>query len=189
VPAPMTCRTMKTVTAPLTMNVTVAMIERGDSRLTPQTPWPLVQPPPRLAPKPTMRPAPMRTAGDVAGRPWNGSRAVTRRSTPPATSPATKSARQRTSPRRGVRSPPTIPLTPAIRPFKSRSAAALRPITMPPKIGVAMVTAESRFRSSGADISRVGVVGGTRAAFALLGKTRVSRRESATRTRGRCRHG
>ena len=39
------------------MKVPVATIERGDSLASPQIPWPLVQPDPSVAPKPTSRPA------------------------------------------------------------------------------------------------------------------------------------
>ena len=47
----------KTVTAAAAMNVPVATRERGEPRPTPQTPWPLVQPAPSRAPKPTSNPA------------------------------------------------------------------------------------------------------------------------------------
>ncbi len=39
------------------MNTAVAVIERGERRAMPQTPWPDVQPPPRRVPKPTRSPA------------------------------------------------------------------------------------------------------------------------------------
>jgi hypothetical protein len=42
----------------------VAAIERGERRATPQTPWPLVQPLPSLVPKPTSRPAVIRSGTD-----------------------------------------------------------------------------------------------------------------------------
>jgi hypothetical protein len=46
------------------MNVTVAASDRGDSRLRPQTPCPLVQPLPNRVPKPTSRPATTSAAGE-----------------------------------------------------------------------------------------------------------------------------
>src|SRR5687768_17040003 len=46
--------------------------------------------------------------------------------------PATKARRQTISPRRGVSSPPTMPLMPAMRPFSSTSIAAAMPMRMPP---------------------------------------------------------
>lgn len=43
------------------MKVAVAASERGDKRARPHTPWPLVHPPPEVAPKPTRKPpVPMR---------------------------------------------------------------------------------------------------------------------------------
>lgn len=48
---------MATVTMPVAMNVSVATMERGDSRDRPQTPCPLVQPEPTRVPTPTARPA------------------------------------------------------------------------------------------------------------------------------------
>src|SRR5712671_1043613 len=43
------------------MKMTVAAMERLDRRATPQMPWPEVQPPPSLVPKPTSRPAAITT--------------------------------------------------------------------------------------------------------------------------------
>jgi hypothetical protein len=39
------------------MKVRVAAMDRGDSRAMPQTPWPDVQPEPKVTPIPTMNPA------------------------------------------------------------------------------------------------------------------------------------
>ena len=47
------------------MKVSVATIDRGDARPIPQTPWPLVQPPPTRVPAPVRRP-PMMITGMVA---------------------------------------------------------------------------------------------------------------------------
>jgi len=44
------------------MNTSVAVIERGESRAMPHTPWPDVQPPPSRVPKPTRSPAAMAIA-------------------------------------------------------------------------------------------------------------------------------
>ena len=48
---------MHTATKAVDMKVAGAPKERGDSRDRPQTPWPLVQPPPNTAPKPPSSPA------------------------------------------------------------------------------------------------------------------------------------
>ena len=50
---------MKLVATAVAMNSAVAVSERGDSLASPQTPCPLVQPPPRRVPKPTNSPAAM----------------------------------------------------------------------------------------------------------------------------------
>ena len=50
-------RAMNTVTAAAMINSPVAVLDRIDRRAIPQTPWPLVQPPPKRVPKPTYRPA------------------------------------------------------------------------------------------------------------------------------------
>src|SRR5260370_27326363 len=54
--APPPWRTRKTVSMPAAKNVSVAPIDRTESRLMPHTPWPLVQPPESLVPTPTKRP-------------------------------------------------------------------------------------------------------------------------------------
>ena len=48
-----------TVNTAAVMNVATATSDRGDSRASPTTPWPLVQPEPIREPKPTSRPAMM----------------------------------------------------------------------------------------------------------------------------------
>ena len=48
---------MATTTTALAMKIAVATIDRAESRATPHTPWPEVQPPPSRAPKPTRSPA------------------------------------------------------------------------------------------------------------------------------------
>ncbi len=42
---------------PVARNVATAAMEREDSRASPSTPWPLVQPEPMREPKPTSKPA------------------------------------------------------------------------------------------------------------------------------------
>src|SRR5712691_1809974 len=59
---PSRCRTTNTLAIPVTRNVSVATIERAESRLIPHTPCPLVQPPPCAVPNPTRTPA-SRTSG------------------------------------------------------------------------------------------------------------------------------
>src|SRR6202044_1506920 len=54
---PITWRTRSTVSAPQIMKVSVAATDRAESRLSPQTPCPLVQPLPSRVPKPTRSPA------------------------------------------------------------------------------------------------------------------------------------
>ena len=67
---------MSTVAIPAAMNAAVATIDRCDRRLTPHTPCPLVHPLPIRVPKPTSKPATMRT-----GHPANlaGSQSVASR--------------------------------------------------------------------------------------------------------------
>jgi hypothetical protein len=47
---------MNTVKIPIATNVAVATIEFTDSLPIPHIPWPEVQPPPSLVPKPTKKP-------------------------------------------------------------------------------------------------------------------------------------
>ena len=61
---------MKLVATAVTMNSAVAVSERGDSLASPQTPCPLVQPPPRRVPKPTNSPAAMTIGVDGGSCTW-----------------------------------------------------------------------------------------------------------------------
>src|SRR5690606_33662508 len=63
---PMTWRTTKTVMAVVPMKVSVARMERGDSRAMPQTTWPDVQPEPKWTPAPTSSP-PATSQGAAGG--------------------------------------------------------------------------------------------------------------------------
>ena len=51
------------MTTAVAMKMAVATSERGESRANPQTPCPLVQPPPRRVPKPTSSPPAMTISG------------------------------------------------------------------------------------------------------------------------------
>ena len=53
------------MTTAVGMKRAVAISERGESRANPQTPCPLVQPPPRRVPKPTSSPPAMTMSGGV----------------------------------------------------------------------------------------------------------------------------
>ena len=60
-----------TVAKPAPMNASVATSERGESRERPQTPCPLVQPPPSRVPNPTRTPAaPVRTVPRLKAFYW-----------------------------------------------------------------------------------------------------------------------
>ena len=120
-------------TIAVTMNTTVAAIERGDSRAIPQTPWPEVQPPPSRVPNPISSPAPTITdpaRGHLRQRQRRaGQRANQRRGDKPGDERkppvAVVRARQRDSRRH-------MPLIPAMRPVSSINSAAERPIKAPP---------------------------------------------------------
>ncbi len=125
-----------TVAKPVTMKVAVATIERGESRLTPHTPWPLVQPLAMTEPMPTIRPA--RTTAQTGRCKLESSEPGTSHCirAPPTASPPTKASRQAQSPGRGASRPLEIPLTPAMRPLKSSMMAAAKPINMPPATAI-----------------------------------------------------
>src|SRR3984893_17731716 len=114
------------------MKITVATMERLDRRAIPQMPWPEVQPPPSLVPKPTSRPAPVITVqlagsfGIGIGCPIQPAISGARMS------PAIKAMRQSLSSLLKFSRPPKIPLMPAMRPVKSISKTADRPIRPPP---------------------------------------------------------
>ena len=102
----------KTVTIAVAMNVSVAAIERGESRPTPHTPWPLVQPLPSRVPKPTSRPAAIsRGTEDVTA--MSGRRISSDTAAAPKGSPTTNAAAGRQGgPASAIRTRvATIPLT------------------------------------------------------------------------------
>src|SRR5690606_27878954 len=92
--APHKCRSTKTVSAPVSMKVAVATMERGESRARPQTPWPLVQPLPRRAPKPTSRPPMMSSSGEASSCTTGARLCTTETSITPTGIPTTKARRQ-----------------------------------------------------------------------------------------------
>ncbi|MNV77396.1 hypothetical protein D3C71_1708100 [compost metagenome] len=57
---------MKVVSIAVVMNTPTATSERNDSRPSPQTPWPLVHPPPIWVPTPTSSPP---TTSRMGGKP------------------------------------------------------------------------------------------------------------------------
>jgi hypothetical protein len=61
--APITWRTKKTVRVVEAMKVIVAARDRRDRRAKPQTPWPEVQPDPKVTPTPTSSPPRIKTPG------------------------------------------------------------------------------------------------------------------------------
>lgn len=118
--------------APKVINVTVATIERFDSRLMPHTPWPLVHPPPSWVPKPTRRPAMTRCQRLRWRLESNASGRIQRTSHPAETSPARIINRQTISPSLGRTSPPKIPEIPKILPLNKRSTEVDVPMIAPP---------------------------------------------------------
>lgn len=130
--APRAWRMTATTMAAIAIKTMVATIERVENRAIPQTPCPDVQPPPSREPKPTSRPAtPMSSQlvgiwGSARGRP-----AKPKRIGAPIR-PARNANRQPLSRVAVDSAPPRIPLTPAMRPFKTISNAEARPIKQPP---------------------------------------------------------
>src|SRR5690606_1684509 len=92
--SPPSARTAATVAAPRPQKVAVAAIERPDKRLTPQIPWPLVQPFPTRVPSPTSTPAIPITGS--AGHPGSPAarKASGGASAPASTRPARNARRQ-----------------------------------------------------------------------------------------------
>ena len=117
-------------TAAKAMKVRTAASERVDSRASPQTPWPDVQPEPSAVPTPTSSPA--------SAIPGSESGTVCERSPPArptksgaASKPATKAMRHDRSP--PSTAPVVMPEMPAMRPKKSITRTADSPIRTPPK--------------------------------------------------------
>src|SRR5690606_14500326 len=103
------------------------------SRDRPQTPWPDVQPDPKLAPRPTITP-PMAIILGLTGTSSAGQAPVTMKISPGAsTMPSTNAARQANSDRLSAKTEPeTMPVAPKIRPRPSIRSTAASPIRRPP---------------------------------------------------------
>ena len=121
---------------PMAMNVITLASDRTDPRLSPQTPWPLVQPLAMRVPKPTSKPATTRPPVPATG--CDAGKGATSCQTHGATkSPATKSRRVRSaaiglfviSARKGLASSDVMP---AMRPLPSTKIPLARPISRPP---------------------------------------------------------
>ena len=104
---PKTWRATKTVTNAVAMKTPVAANERGESRARPQTPWPLVQPEPSRAPKPTSRPEATRT-GQFAAKTGAAAPHKPRAIGAERTSPTISDQRHGASASRISSAPPTI---------------------------------------------------------------------------------
>lgn len=105
---------MNTTTAAVAMNVTVATIDRTDSRAMPHTACPDVQPLPSRVPKPTSKPAGINHSKVlcVMGKLGDAKRAS---ASPPSSKPI-RNQPANPSGRSGQRSElPSTPLTPAVR--------------------------------------------------------------------------
>src|SRR5262249_55036471 len=108
--------------------------ERAESRETPQTPCPLVQPLARPVPSPTASPA-MIATGTLTGEGWiRGPPSAAMAARGPRTRPARDAARQARSRagRQGRREALSIPLIPATRPKVRNSTSAAAPMSAPP---------------------------------------------------------
>ena len=123
----------KTVIPVVSMKVIVATMERFDRRAIPHTPWPEVQPDPKVTPMPTMTP-PMIKAGVDTGTETSGSDPVTSMTTSgPMTMPAKKTKRHvRSDEDDGDKMPAKIPVAPMMRPMVSINKTAAHPINTPP---------------------------------------------------------
>ena len=118
---------------PSAMNVRVATADRGERRPSPQTPCPLVHPPPMRVPMPTSNPL-MATihmgVRDGSGSGCPSAKCVT---PPPNNKPIKKTQRhERSGP---ATAPQITPLIPAMRPMDNRSHMAEAPSNSPPVRG------------------------------------------------------
>ncbi len=124
---------MNTVAIATPKKIAIAVMDLFDIRPMPQTPWPLVHPEPSLVPNPTRSPA-TTSAGIEASIPTGTPPIASAYPEAPSKSPMTKAVRHPKSPRTLDTSiPPTMPLIPAILPFKNKSIAAATPMSIPPK--------------------------------------------------------
>jgi hypothetical protein len=109
------------------MKLKVASNDRGDTFARPHTPCPLVHPDPKRVPKPTSNPA---TAS--SGSPCANSIGPNPMTAAGSTRPIRKASRQPFAPISPLTAFSKMPLMPAIFPFKSNSAAAPAPMSIPP---------------------------------------------------------
>ena len=130
---PIRWRITKTVIAVVAINVKVAEIDRLDRRAMPQTPWPDVQPEPKVTPSPTIKP-PIKSIGIEAGTLISGiSPRKKKCAAGPVIMPNIKAARQEKSLRlAGAKTPVKMPVAPITRPKVSINRTAERPIKIPP---------------------------------------------------------
>ncbi len=127
------CRTTKTVTTAVTMKASVATSDRTERRESPQTPCPLVQPPPTHVPRPTRSPPTSRTGVGAEIKIAASGSTMDRCIKTPTTRPLRKRTRHTKSPAdRGGSIPASTPLTPASRPFSANRSVAEAPISAPP---------------------------------------------------------
>mmetsp|Transcript_24440 Transcript_24440/g.45516 ORF Transcript_24440/g.45516 Transcript_24440/m.45516 type:complete len:221 (-) Transcript_24440:1265-1927(-) len=123
----------KTVTPVVVIKVSVATIERGDSRAIPHTPCPEVQPAPKVTPIPTISP-PITSIGVEIGTCTTGICPVTASTTTgPLIMPSSIATRQAQSAlSAGVKSPARMPVAPITRPIVAINKTAASPIKAPP---------------------------------------------------------
>src|SRR5882724_13237369 len=107
-------------------------MERGDKRAKPRMPWPDVQPEPSRVPNPTTRPATPSQGSDVSIRTTGQVPNIARKRSGPRSRPMTKATFITSRASLPLNRPPTIPLMPAIRPLRTSSSTAERPINAPP---------------------------------------------------------
>ena len=110
----------------------MAAMDRFDKRATPHMPWPLVQPDPIRAPKPTSRPATISVGMERSSPKEMTPTADQLAANPPMTRPIRKTARQSHSPARGNTTPAIMPLIPAILPLNNNRSPPPNPINTPP---------------------------------------------------------
>src|SRR3984893_16593011 len=107
-------------------------MERGDKRAKPRMPWPDVQPEPSRVPNPTNRPAMPSQGSDVSIRTAGHAPNIVRKRSGPRSRPMTKATFVTSRASMPLNTPPPIPLMPAIRPLRTSSSTAERPINSPP---------------------------------------------------------
>lgn len=112
------------------MNMTVATMESFDPKPIPQTPCPLVQPPPRRVPIPTMNPEKAMSQSGATGVKPDGPRAKTKPA--PPTNPKRKRSLHWVSPGFARNTFENTPEIPGIFPEAAEAAKLASPIQSPP---------------------------------------------------------